>query len=363
MELNEIKISELTNFLQSDLYKNSKNIPITQQRALSQIKNPRADKNDTALIIAVNNKNIVGFIGALPEYFPDINNVKLAWNSCWWVDAKTGKQSAIPLFLKFLKSYDNQVMFRDLTDKTEQIINRLNLFEKVKKLNGVRYFLRFNTSEILMRKSDFFKKIKPVLQLQDNLLNLGLLSKQKILLRLENNVYTKIKIDLMDDEAEQFIQKNNKKELFKRSKKELNWILNNPWIVKKSFKKSNQFYYFSDASNSFKNDVFKVYNKDNRLIAVLFFTLRNGLVKLPYAYFNVDDLHIVTQVITDYLQGKKAISFLTFNPQINKKLQQKKHLFWYKKPEIKDFVVSKKIIQYLPENFVFQDGEGDFVFT
>ena len=362
MQFKEIKIADLKEFLNSELYLHSKNIPITKQRALSQFANPRADKDAIALFIAINNDNkIIGFIGALPEKIPNIS-AKLTWNSCWWIDPNNGKQVALPLFLKFLKNWNNLVMFRDLTDKTEQIIFRLNRFKKVKKLTGYKYFLRLKTAEILINRNKNFNYIKPVLQFVDFIFNKGFSLKNKSFLRPKNILFTANKIDKIDEESEKFILQNNKNELFKRSKKELNWILKQPWICSKSHKKPNQFYYFSDVSAVFKNYVYKIYS-DKTLVAVLFLTNNNGLVKVPYAYFLNGKESVVLAFLYQFLLQEKATSFFVINPKLQTAIEQNENPFWYKKVIQKDFVVSKKLAALLPEKFTFQDGEGDFVFT
>jgi len=362
MRYQQIKIGELESFIQSDLYKNSKNIPITQQRALSQLKNPRANQEDVALIIAVdNNKQIVGFIGALPEKLPKHPELKLAWNSCWWIDQKTGKGTAMPLFLHFLKSYQKQVMFRDLTNKTEQILMRLNQFEKIKKLQGNRYFLHLNSKDILVKKNKNFKLISPVLKIIDKAVNTILKVQNRSFLNKKS--LKSVKIDYIDQQAENFIKEHQKKELFKRDKTELNWIIKQPWILHKSIKNPNQFYYFSDTSKYFLNTIFKLYNSENQIIALLFFTNNRGLVKVPYIYFDKRYLSKICDFIFWYLIKEKANSVLIFNSALNQEIKKKHNPFWYRKEINKDFVVSKKIIPYLPKEFDFQDGEGDFVFT
>jgi hypothetical protein len=361
MKFKEIKIHELKDFIQSDLYKNSINIPITQQRAISQFYNPRAEKEAVALIVALDKSNqIVGFIGALPDYFANKPEIKLAWNSCWWVDNEKGKQTALPLFLKFLSLWDNNVLFRELTPKTLQIIKRLNKFEKVKNLDGYRYFLKFNSADVLSKKESKLKFIKPILQGIDLSLN--------SFLSLKNKPY-KLKKSLkitetsnLDSEAIAFIKNNNKKELFKRGGKELQWILAHKWITNQSKIRGNQYYYFSDKSSSFSNHIIKVYKK-SELIAVLFFTNNNGLVKTPYLYFLEDKLSTIIPIIFNFLIKNKAISYITYNKKIINYMASNKNPFWYKKADNRAFYMSKSLLEYVNNDFVFQDGEGDVVFT
>jgi len=359
MNFQEIKISELENFINTTLYKNSKNIPITKQRAISQFHNPRADKDDIALIIATDkDKQIIGFIGALPDYIYD-TKTKVYWNSCWWVDSKKGKHTAIPLFLNFLKTCNNKVMFRDMTKKTEQIIDKLNKFSTIKNLDGYRYFLKLNSSEIIPKKIPTLYSIKPFFKLVDFIFNSFLYLKKPP----KKESYQSEKSSSIDEETLNFIQKFNKKELFKREKKELEWILDYPWVLKNSLKNKLQYYYFTDTSNSFNTNLIKVYKNSSELIGVLFLTNNNGLVKIPYVYFKQGNTSYIVQVIYQYLYKQNAISFLTYNKFLNDYIQKNRNPFWYKKKDNRAFVVSKSLVQHINLDFDFQDGEGDFVFT
>lgn len=361
MKFQEVKIKELVNFLDSDLYKNSTNIPITKQRAISQFHNPRAAKDDIALIVAVDKSNqIVGFIGALPDFFYKKLTLKIAWNSCWWTDQNKGKQTALPLFLKFLKVWDNNVMFRDMTPKTKQIITRLNTFEKVKDLKGFRYFLRLNTLKILPKKNKFFLLLTPLLWIIDLVVNSFFSVKGFLVKKTINFVFKEI--TFLDKESIQFIENNNKNELFRRGKKELTWVLSHKWITKKSEKTNKQYYYFSDQG-AISNHLLKVYDLNNKLTAVLFFTNNNGLVQLPYAYFHHNNIESIVPLIYQFLNSKKAVSFLTYNELITSNISMNKNPFWYKTKNTRAFYTSKKLIKYISDDFVFQDGEGDHVFT
>jgi len=362
MRFKEIKALELISFINSDLFKNSKNIPITDQRAVSQFNNPRANVDSVALIIAIDDSNqIVGFIGALPDYFHKSKELKIAWNSCWWIDKENGKHTALPLFLKFLKLYDNKVMFRDMTTKTKQIITKLNKFEKVRDLKGFRYFLKLNSTEILPKRNKYFGLIKPILSIVDYTSN----SIFNIVNNYEGNTDPLIikELPYLDDDCFDFIDENNKNELFKRNIRELQWAIDYPWIVNKTKKAKGQYYYFSDEEKKFKNKIVKVYFKET-LISVIFFTNNNGLVKIPYIYyFNELFIQQIVKVIYKILKSENAISFMTYNKHIIDYISENKNPFWYKKTDNKEFYVSKSLVKYTNWDFKFQDGEGDFMFT
>jgi len=365
MVLKVIKIGELQGFINSSIYKNSYHIPITEQRVISQINNPRADFEDVALIVAINNnEQIIGFIGALPERFSKNTSIKIAWNSCWWVDPKEGGKVAMPLLFKLFSVYGNNIMFRDLTVKTKEIILRLNKFYVIKPINGFKYFLRIDSHHKLPKKHIFFKQIKPVLKIIDTVSDFLLMRffKYNLPNSFKENKYKVTYLKGVDDECEQFINKCNCNELFKRSSAEINWILTYPW-VKESTYNNKERYFFTDTSISFKNYLVKIKSETNELIGVLFLNENNGLVKIPYSYFNQIHKELVIAFIYQFLIDHKASSFVTFNSKIVNELSRKRKLFFHKKRISKEFVTSKNLKEQLNWDFELQDGEGDFVFT
>ena len=80
MKIRQIKVGELAQYLESDEYRRTTVIPITAQRAVSHIQNPRADVEDVALILAEEeNGNVLGFIGLLPDFIFQPEKKKVFW--------------------------------------------------------------------------------------------------------------------------------------------------------------------------------------------------------------------------------------------------------------------------------------------
>ena len=175
MKFKIIKLSELENFLNSDIYKNNDIIPISKQRAISQIQNPRASSDDVVLIVAIDKENkIIGYIGALPDKIYHNPNLKVCWNSCWWVDSKKGKRISMLLFYKLLETWNSNIMFRDLTERTKKILLKTNRFVKIKNIDNFKLFLKFNFTDILPRKFSLFRHYTYLLKFIDYLLNLNI---------------------------------------------------------------------------------------------------------------------------------------------------------------------------------------------
>jgi hypothetical protein len=272
----------------------------------------------------------------------------------------------MPLFLQFLKLWGNHVLFADMTEHSKAVVMRLNQFDVIKPLQGCKYYIHPKLSRVLVRKYPFFKALKPLLTLIDGITNsaVNLAYKFRFSL-LKKKKYTAKFTDTIDDEAGTFIAKNNQNELFQRGQTELNWILKHPWIIDSSPQniELSKNYYFSAVSTDFQNKIVKLYSESNALISVLFFTINEGVIKLPYIYFDTKDIELVTRFIQEVLIKEKAHSFITFHTEINRELQQDKLPYWYKKTLFREFVAGKELAEYLEWKFEYQEGNSDVVFT
>ncbi|MBN2662724.1 MAG: hypothetical protein JXR68_03665 [Bacteroidales bacterium] len=358
MKIIEIRKNELLNFLETDLYKKSENIPITRSRALSQVNNPRAQENDVLLIIAVNdNEQIIGYIGALPDKITDFPEIKTAWNSCWWTDKSASAKGALSLFFAFLKAYNNNIMMRDLTEVTKTIIKSLKKFTVIKELNAKKFFFRLNLAQKLPKYKLLLKtfdlSINFIINLKLNIFN------SKKLKNLNTEYITEL-----TKEDEIFISSINTNEAFKRNVNEINWIIKNPWIeegtTKDDFQKR---YYFSSVKKTFSNKILRVINNKNKTIAIIFFTEIEGTLEIPYIYYKKENVKTIGQIILNHIIKYKILSFFTFNNDLCNWFKTRKNTYFYSKSYKKEFIVSNSLSKYFKKDLVFQDGEGDYAFA
>jgi len=348
MEFKTITISELTTFVKSDLYKTTKNCPITIHRAISQSKNPRAEKNDPVLTIAISENNIVGYIGYLPDI---INDDKVYWNSCWWVDDNY-KTIAISLLLQFIKTAKEKIVLTDLTPHTKQIVSNLPFFSFCEVESGFRAYLKFNTEEVFPQKKPQLKKIKPLLKIGDKVAN-SLITKKSTPqnLIIEN-------IDSFSEEDKKFISSKNSSELFKRNTEELEWIYNNPWVKNTEYDYSN--YYFTAALSEFDTQIIRVKNNDNT-IAILYLKNQNKHLTIPFSYIEQNYFEQIAQFIYNYAINNNCITITSFNSELNKCFENN-FLFITTRLINRDFVFHNSIQHLIKKPVILQDGDGDVAF-
>jgi hypothetical protein len=360
MRIEEIKLGNLAEFLSSVKFRQFKELPITEHRALSQIINPRGNPDDIVLIIAYDdNDQLLGYVGALPDII--IGSQKVAWNSCWYAHPLNGRTIALPLFYLFIKRWKGRIVMQDLTEHTTAIMHTLPYFDFIRKIKGSRVFFRFYFAELYPKKY-----IKSLLNGIDFLLNCAVFIQQlawKIINPpLKNMTLTEVKE--IDPQLENFITKHNKNELSQRGKKELEWIINYPWVVQKTDNNHNLIkkYYFSSVANSFSITPYKII-ENQELIGFILIKERNRHITIPYVYFKEYNTLKIHNLLMRYLIKYKSLSLTWYNHRL---CDHSKHSLFpgiYRTKIHKELVISKELTDLVTDNFEVQDGDGDVAFT
>jgi hypothetical protein len=168
----------------------------------------------------------------------------------------------------------------------------------------------------------------------------------------------------VDDEASEFIASKQQNELFKRGKEELNWILQNPWILSAPEKDAlNCRYHFSSVDKLFQFHVVKVRGTKSELIAFLVFAQRNNSLKLPYCYHN-GDLETVWKAIRNELLRLRISTFTTFQPELVQYIHANDRLAFVHKKVTRNYIVSTRFDSFIGNTPVsIQDGDADCSFT
>ena len=151
MQIREIKVGELLDFITSEEYQKLDIKPITELRAISQFHNPDADSDDIAIIYAEKNNELLSFAGLLPKKING-EDEKVFANSCWWASQTKGKGLAIPIFYQLLKRANNKLFIAESTPRAKSIIEKTGLFGEIKPHNGFRGFIRFYFATIIQKK-------------------------------------------------------------------------------------------------------------------------------------------------------------------------------------------------------------------
>jgi hypothetical protein len=365
MQIAEIKVADLPDFVSNNLWKQLAPKPLTILRAISQSLNPRANPDDIALIIAYENNTIVGLVGLLPDLINGQEDQKASSNTCWWVDPEKGKQLAIPLFLRAFALCSQRMFMTDCTPHTLSILEKTNWFDFPEVAPGIRGFMKFNLNEIIPAKLPSIRKLKPLLKLADQTLNFLLIPYQKLQkFRILNKVDEVEYLDSIDPELHVFIENHSQNEFTQRSGKELEWITKYPWIKGRNTCQSVApvDYPFSYIVENFEQYLVKI-TASGQTIGLLLISVRDGHLKVPYAWFHEKDATSVLQVIYLQVLLKNAVTLTVFSPRLIVAMHSGSHPFIFRMKIKRLIAISKQLAGLYNKYPEFQDGDGDIVFT
>ena len=251
MEIISYNKHSLINALNEREIFNTDNHPITYQRAISYINNPRLDEDDIILVIAKSGRQLCGYIGIIPDYIFAKNKIKIGILSSWWVNPKF-KNTGIGyiILLNASKSYDDKVYVSDFSKIAGAVYSKTKIFKRLESDYKTR--IQF---EIIGRKTNnkFFSLIKLFI---NKIYQSG--SRAWFTFNKEPFAnYDLVYADELINEDKNFIETFNEKSLFKRNVEEFNWFLKFPWVLESN--DINENYYFSSNAKLFQKKLIKVF--------------------------------------------------------------------------------------------------------
>jgi len=360
-------IGGISKLLDSNEYWNKDILPITKQRALSYMHNPRAVANDVLLIVAYEIDQVISYIGIIPDEIIIANKEnKIGIVSSWWVDpnkAKTGIGAI--LLLKAFNYYNNQIFVGPFSEQAGMIYKKIKNFNKL----SLSHAYEFKSCYYFKKSESRFKQIIP------NVIISSITFCMNILLRLRQNRWIKhsflirnrqlcVEQDYIDNASQIFIEANSKNDLFRRDKDYLEWLVNYPWILE--LNKDNQIktrYYFSNDDKKFKISILKIIN-NNIIIGIIVIQQRNERLTLPYVYINNKYIKdVMTQIVVHFLKSD-CEQMLLYNEHI---VGQIKALYpplvINKTTRRREYFISDGYNTKNIKDKLFHDGYGDAAFT
>lgn len=366
MQIKCIKHQELEDFIQSPLYLNSHYLPISQHRAISHTQNPRALPEDLVLVAIYEEKELVAYLGVLPDdLLFDGKKEHAGWLSCMWVDPKMrGKGLAKQLINTVFEAWNYRILVTEFTPAAKGLYDRTEQFLDLAKPKGIRGYRRFAFAELLPAKNpDKWNRFSGLLKLADgvgNLFNAARLGLQK---------QTKIQstqIEKLDEEAWDLIRRFRKEnELMQRERQALDWTLTHPWLINSPETKESLRYHFSSVAKNFQFLPFKIYNSKPVAIGFLILSLRDGKMKIPYAYFDPKEVKTIAKFIEQQMAKYKIHTLTTFQSELVAYWQENKGPFWMRRDQQRHYIISKVFEQQLgqKQELTIQDGDADAAFT
>ena len=365
MHLREITIRELPSFLESELYKGSQVLPLTPERAASQMNNPRALPDDTILVVAYTDAGqLAGFAGMLPDTaYCDDGPFRFAWNSGWWVDKELGKGLALPLFYRSVQACKGNYMITYLTPHTRKIMELTRLFYFTDPVKAVRLQILSDMSGKVRRNVTALKAFTMNIAILDRIVNVFLRGRlQRWIKARKNEVPAIAYMEYPDRDSMDFMERHNQGELCRRGPGEFEWITSFPWLVSRLPYGSKKRYPFSWQSPYFSIFWAKILVGED-IAGIVMLSGREGLFKIPYAYAERGSEARIASGICRIMWEKKAKALYTARKEIIEYLERNAFPVLNRRYSMQELAVSKTISHRHPERFFLQDGDGDAVFT
>jgi len=370
MEIWRLNKERLWKFINSDEFHSMPVIPITKHKALSYLSNPRASDDDILLLLALEDNRMVGYLSILADFLYDREAVyKAGWLSAFWVDPSMRRKGiAGKLLREALDSWNNHILVADWVPNSFGVYQKSGAFTDLVCREGIRAYLRFNLRDTLPLKSfksTFFGKI--ILIAADRVLNIvnsPRLYCGKLVFR--NDYPTYEKMDKIDDESTEFMSRWKDSEMFRRLGKDLMWVLKYPWVLEKSLEcpTPDKRFHFSSVCNEFRNEIIKIRDSRNKMIAFLLLTIRNKSLEIPYLYYNPDQVKPVARFIYRYMWDMKIKMITVFDTRLSDYFFTNRTPFISKHKMKRPYIITKSLAEKLTDNGrIIQDGDGELVFT
>lgn len=368
ISIKNINISGLDDFIRSDEYMALKNIPVSRQRAISQINNPRADKNDVVLFLAYKEDEFIGYLGALPDYiYSGKERFKIAWLSCMWVDKRYRRSGiAYRLMNHANEVWNSNLLISNFIPQSKAVFDKTDSYTDFITLYGIRGYLRFDLAGILSSRKKIFKRIKFLLSFSDLILNI--FNELRLILWKMFRAKSTYKIEYLneiDNETDEFIRKHNADSLTGKQKKEFDWMIKYPWIKEGKPDHNSKKYEFSSVAKRFGYMNMKVFNEDDQLIAFCILTRNNSFLKTPFLFFDIENVKIVNNVITDIALSLKIKTITTYNKNLAEFIFKRSYPYIKTKKMEYHSIITKKLSERIKisKDVVFFEGDGDGAFT
>ncbi len=360
MEIREIRVGELTGFLESDLYRSLDPKPITAQRVASQCRNPRAKSGDTALIIALEGNILLAMAGLLPDWIAGDSTLKASSNSGWWAHPGKGRHLALPVFARAFQSCGQRMFLTDCNFISRKILEKTGWFHFSEPVKGMKVVFRFYLQQMAEHRygTGFVSSLAGI---TDNVLNWGWIPLVNFLHRGKTNTVHKVSTaPEIDNRHSRFIEVHHKTEFTARSASELNWALQDKWLETHDTPPVN--YPFSLQVKRFEQMILVV-EKEGELVGLAIVNIRENHATVPCFYTFPGEEQPVWEALIRKLTGMKISTLTSYRKEFTDFIRKRKMAPLFIRHIERHVAVSSNLLSLFHSRPTLQDGDGDCIFT
>jgi hypothetical protein len=351
IEIVEYTKRDLRELLADDRFWVQPRLPITKRRVASHISNPRTDDNDTLLITARNQGQLVAYLGILPDLImsDSLEPMKFGWLTAWWAD-KEGKSrtAATMVLLTAMRKYSNRVAASFPSRDAIRVYDATKQFQQC---------ARFDLSYFVLALPRSFGVAGSFMGWVAGVKNSAISNRRKVGKRgLEIRT-----ADSLDEGVAPFIDRWAATDPLRRDASCWSWILKFPWIsASREDEAEQKRYAFSVFAKQFRQIPVLVMRR-GAIIAFLVLTFRDGRLYLKYAYYDLNDVLDVAAALKVVIAEVNPWVFVSADPALNVALR-KGFPFYLARRKKSAVVYSAKVLPSLVSSRP-QFGVGDIIFT
>ncbi len=353
-DVTKIKLKDLEQFLESDLFKNSSIAPISRERVKSYLHNPNAQPEDYILYLIVEENDIVAFRTVFADELQyEGKTIRFAWLSGVWVKPEyRGNGLSIQTFMEAKVDWNQNLCFTNYAPSSMHAYLGTGYFNLLKSRNGRRFYTNQSIHELLLKRSSY-KVLKPLLYL---LRPFFFITPKFDLNEIERN--TKIKVS--NSPSKLFLKLFDDFKtyrFFNRDSEELKWILDFPWITTSN--EIDEKYPFSRFDDSFQYRFFTAEKVGSR--AIMMISIRKRNAKLLYIQGDIEVTTELMKSLANFCYENNILNLTILEENIAEQFSRLNHPFRIKRNFTMNIYTTMDV--KIGEGLKVNDGDGDNIFT
>jgi hypothetical protein len=367
MEIKAFTVADLKTALLSEDFWLTKTLPITKIRAISYCHNPRADLDDLVLLVACQDDQVIGYLGVLPDKISvNCTEYKFGWLTSWWVDpnfASTGV-GAILLF-KALNAYHQHLGVSGSSKQAEKVLDASQKFIAVKTLKGLNIRFRFDVTGAILRKIPEMKILRVFFKIFDVMMD-EIVNLRAFFWKRRDKLHPRLTfeyISCIDQETDGFIQRHHQRDLTRKGKAELSWMMNYPWILSTPLKDSaSRRYYFSSRSNRFLFLGVKVFEHNMGMVGFFILKVRDDRMSVIYSYFDSRHAASIAAAVVYHTLAMDVRTLSLYDELLVASFSELHCPYWSAKSVSRAFYLSSAFAEIPLTGYRLHGGDGDLAF-
>lgn len=359
--ISKLTVKELSIFINDTSLADRNILPISRQRAMSFMSNPRAVSSDVVMYLAYKFDELIGYRTVLPDIaYIDGVPLKVAWLSGSWVHPDYRRKGiSLELLDAINKDWDQRVLTSNFAPYAKKVYDKTHNFTAITQSIGARFYLKTS----LLKTYNCGK--------HDNILKFGL---EKLinffnptpLLRSFISIPKNVELEYFtrpDDELSSMFEESTNSTLTGRSRIEWNWILRFPWMQPAPLgDRVAPKYFFASAPLAFSQYIIKVY-KNKELIGMLHIQHSHTRLTVPYSYFEPENAEVIARIVLLHAKKLKTTFIALYNQQLINELYKYRMYFIGITKRKREYLATNYLAEKLKgSNIRFSDGDGDCAF-